>query len=219
MSVGILSLFAAAFLYGSQNIATRYIGIVFGPFLSTALRAFFVVVFLAGFVKWKKIAQPDWKWFILRAIGNVVGTTCLFIAVNKISVGAALFSFYAGLILSGGLFGILFFGEKITIIKFASLFLTTLGLMLVYISQSQLTLNWYFIVAVIGGVGASLWSVFSRSIAKNYSLKQLVLVDSAITVLLSIIISLILHEPWHVLEFNQKLLAIVYLGLTQVFTG
>ena len=217
--IGTLSLFGAAFLYGSQNVAVRLTGISFGPFLSTALRAFIVVFFLIWFVSWKKIQMSDWKWFILRAIGNVTGTTCVFIAINKLSVGSALFSFYAGLILSSGLFGILFFKEKITLIKLTSLLLTAFGLILIYSNQSKLIFNWYFIVAIIGGVGASLWSVFSRPITKKYSLKQLVVVDSAITVLLSMIISLSLHESWKMVQIDQRLLAVIYLGFTQVFTG
>lgn len=212
-------MFGAAFLYGSQNIATRLTGISFGPFLSTALRALVVVVFLAGFVNWKRISRRDWKWFVLRAIGNVTATTCIFIAVNKMSMGAALFSFYASLILSGGLFGILFYKEKITLIKTISLLLTAIGLVLIYSNQSKLTFNWYFVVAIIGGIGASLWSVFSRPITKNYSLRQLVVVDSGITVLLSLLISFSLHEPWQVIKFDQRLLAVMYLGFTQVFTG
>lgn len=217
--IGTLSLFGAAFLYGSQNVATRLTGISFGPFLSTALRALVVVIFLAGFVNWKKISKKDWKWFALRAIGNVTATTCLFITVNKMSVGAALFSFYASLILSGGLFGILFYKERITVVKILSLLLTAIGLVLIYSNQSKLTFNWYFVVAIIGGIGGSLWSVFSRPITKNYSLKQLVVVDSTITVLLSLLISLSLHEPWQVIKLDQRLLAVLYLGFTQVFTG
>jgi drug/metabolite transporter (DMT)-like permease len=217
--IGTLSLFGAAFLYGSQNVATRLTGISFGPFLSTALRALMVVVFLDGFVKWKKISQKDWKWFALRAVGNVIATTCIFISVNKMSVGAALFSFYASLILSGGLFGMLFYKEKITLVKTISLFLTAVGLVLIYSNQSKLTFNWYFVIAIIGGIGGSLWSVFSRPITKNYSLKQLVVVDSGITVLLSLLISLSLHESWQMVQFDQRLLAVLYLGFTQVFTG
>lgn len=217
--IGTLSLFIAAFLYGSQNIATRLTGVSFGPFLSTALRALIVIIFLVWFVTWKKIRSPDWKWFILRAIGNVIATTCIFIAVNKMSVGAALFSFYASLILSGGLFGILFYKEKVTLIKIVSLLITAFGLILIYSNQSTLTFNWYFIIALVGGIGGSMWSVFSRPITKTYSLKQLVVVDSAITVLLSLLISLALHESWKLLQFDQRLLAVVYLGFTQVFTG
>lgn len=217
--IGTLSLFGAALLYGSQNVATRLTGISFGPFLSTALRALVVIFFLAGFVQWKKIAKKDWKWFALRAVGNVIATTCIFIAVNKMSIGAALFSFYASLILSGGLFGILFYKEKITLVKTLSLLLTAIGLVLIYSNQSKLTFNLYFVIAILGGIGGSLWSVFSRPITKNYSLKQLVVVDSSITAILALIISFSLHEPWQVVQFDQRLLAVLYLGFTQVFTG
>jgi drug/metabolite transporter (DMT)-like permease len=71
----------------------------------------------------------------------------------------------------------------------------------------------------VGGIGGSMWSVFSRPITKTYSLRQLVVVDSIMTLLLSLVISLGLHESWKVIQLDQRLLAVVYLGFTQVFTG
>lgn len=217
--LGTLALFTAALLYGSQNIATRITGVGFGPFLSTALRAFVVVIALFWFMKWKRIQPRDWKWFSLRAIGNVIATTCIFIAVNNMPIGAALFSFYAGLILSGGLFGILFYKEKMTAVKLVSLACTALGLALIYSNQSSLTFNLYFIIAVIGGIGGSLWSVFSRPITKSYSLVQLVVLDNLLAGVMALGISFLFKEPWTTVQMDQRLLAILYLGFTQVFTG
>lgn len=217
--LGTLALFTAAFLYGSQNIATRITGVGFGPFLSTALRAFVVVIALFWFMKWKRIRPRDWKWFSLRAIGNVIATTCIFIAVNNMPIGAALFSFYAGLILSGGLFGILFYKEKMTVVKLVSLACTALGLALIYSNQSSLTFNLYFIIAVIGGIGGSLWSVFSRPITKSYSLVQLVVLDNLLAGVMALGVSFLFKESWTTVQMDQRLLAILYLGFTQVFTG
>lgn len=216
--LGTAALFTAALLYGSQNIATRITGVGFGPFLSTALRAFVVVIVLCWFMKWKRIKPDDWKWFNLRAIGNVIATTCIFIAVNNMPIGAALFSFYAGLILSGGLFGVLFYKEKMTPIKVSSLAFTAVGLALIYSNQSSLTFNLYFIIAVIGGVGGSLWSVFSRPITKTYSLVQLVVLDNLLAGLMALGVSLIFKETWTI-QIDRRLIAVFYLGLTQVFTG
>lgn len=217
--VGTLALFTAALLYGSQNIATRIAGISFGPFLSTSLRALVVVLALIWFVKWKRVENKHWKWFILRALGNVIATTGIFVAVNKMSVGAALFSFYAGLILSGGIFGVLFYKEKITAVKIVSLVLTAIGLLFIYSYQSALVFNWYFIIAIIGGIGGSLWSVFSRPISKTYSLPQLVVLDSLMVVFMAAIISFFLRESWQTIQIDTRLAGVFYLGLTQVFTG
>lgn len=178
-----------------------------------------VVLVVFWFMKWKKVENKHWKWFILRALGNVVATTGIFVAVNKMSVGAALFSFYAGLILSGGIFGVIFYKEKVTFIKVVSLAFTVVGLLLANGSQSQLSFNWYFIVAVIGGIGGSLWTVFSRPISKEYPLTQLVFLDSLIVVFMAAFISLFLHESWKLVQFDMRLAGVFYLGLTQVFTG
>lgn len=218
-SWGILSLFGAASLYGSQNIASRIAGISYGPFLSTGVRSIVTILFLFWFVRWKPIARAHWKWFVLRAVGSIMATAGSYAAVNHMSVGAALFTFYAADILFSGLFGIVLYKEKITVVKMGSLALTAVGLYLINFAQSALTFNWYVIVALIGGIGASLWSVFSRPISKSYSLPQLVVTDQGLTLVGALLLSLIVRESWSVVQVNAQLGAIGFLGLTQVFTG
>lgn len=218
-TTGIVALFVAAFFYGSQSIGSRLVGMEFGPFLSTAFRAAVIVLILMWFVRWQQIRPADWKWFGLRALGNVIATTFIFIAVNKMPVGAALFSFYAGLILSGGIFGVVFYREHITTVKLISLACTTVGLFLVYSAQSQMAFNWYVVIAVLGGVGGSVWTVFSRPITKSYSLVQLALVDGALMAVVAFGLACLLHEPIHAVPLDSHLWAVVYLGFTQVVTG
>lgn len=219
VSTGFISLFTAAFLYGSQNIATRVAGGAFGPFLSTSLRTLLVVFVLVWFVRWKKILTKDWKWFALRSFGNILSTTGLFFAISKIPVGTALFSFYAGMILTSGILGFFLYKERLTVVKICSLGLTAIGLLLIYLFNSGIAINMYVVVSVIGGAGASLWSVFSRPISSTYSLPQLVVVDSIITSLLCAGLSFGFHESWGVIQWGMPFYAILYLGLTQVFTG
>lgn len=217
--LGTLSLFLAAFLYGSQNIATRLTGVEFGPFLATGLRNATVVVCLLWFMKGISIKSADWKWFFLRSFGNIVATTSIFIAVNRMSVGTALFSFYASMMIFSAVIGFIFYKEKMTLIKGISLAITALGLSLLNLNNASISLNWAWLIAIIGGLGASLWSIFSRPISNKYSLKQLVFIDNAIAGLMALTISFFLHEQWQGVKFDIRLLGVLYMGLTQVFTG
>ena len=218
-TIGLLSLFSAAFIYGSQSIGTRALGTFYSPFLVTGLRSLMVVLLLVWFVKWKKVASVDWKWILFRSGGNVLSTVCLFIAINQMSVGVSLFLFYAGMIISGTLFGIVFYKEKMSPVKIFSMLLTVIGLMTIYLSQTTLNISFYMLVAFVGGVGASLWSVFSRPISHRYALPQLVVTDHIVSGLLAFLISLSIGESWGASFFHPKMLAVAYLGLTQVFTG
>jgi drug/metabolite transporter (DMT)-like permease len=217
--VGTVSLFLAAFLYGSQNIAARLTGIEFGPFLATALRNATVVFCLVWFVKWVRIQRNDWKWFSLRAVSNTIATTGLFFAINKMPVGMALFSFYASMMISSAIIGSIVYKEKMTLIKGVSLAITALGLSLVNLTNTSITFNWASIIVIIGGIGCSLWSIFSRPVSAKYSLKQLVFIDNAIAGLMALAISFSLHEQWQAVTFDVRLLGVLYMGLTQVFTG
>ncbi len=218
-TIGFLSLFVAAFLYGSQNVATRIAGGVFAPFQSTAIRVIIVILGLIWFVKWKPIQKKDWKWFALRSIGNIISSTGLFFAIAHISVGAALFSFYAGMILTSGIAGYIWYNEKITPIKIVSLVLTAIGLLLIYATKSGLVFNIYIFISVISGAGAAFWSVFSRPISSSYSLLQLVVVDSLFTAIAATGISVGLRESWSSMRLDSSLVSLVYLGFTQMFTG
>jgi len=218
-SIGLLALFTAAFLYGSQTIATKIAGVSVAPFLSTSIRALVVVLLVVWFVPWKRVAKVHFRWFIARSSANILSTTGLFFAITKIPVGIALFSFYAGMILATTLVGSIWYNERMSRIKFISLFLTIIGLLCMYLTNSGLVFNVYIFIAAFGGVCAGLWSIFSRPLSGFYPLTQLVVLDNALAAVFAMGVSLILHESWKGMYLGIPVLSLSYLGLTQAFTG
>lgn len=218
-STGFASLFAAAFLYGSQSIATRVAGATVAPFLSTSIRALVVVLLVIWFVPWKRVVASDIKWFIARSSANILSTTGLFFAIAKIPVGSALFSFYAGMILATTIVGYVWYKELMTRVKVLSLILTALGLLSMYYTKTGFSFNIYIFIAAFGGMCAGFWSIFSRPISKSYPLTQLVVLDNALASLLALGVSLILQETWNGMSLGVPILSLSYLGLTQAFTG
>src|SRR5205085_1985106 len=127
-------------------------------------------------------------------------------------------------ILSGALFGILFYKEKLTQIKILTLLLTAFGLTLIYLNQSGFAFSFYIFIAIIAGIGGSIWTVFSRPLSNTYSLTQMTVIDSALTFVMALVVSFLLREPWPIpfvnSNFNLLLfVAVFYLGMTQLFTG
>ncbi len=219
LSLGFLSLFAAAFLYGSQNIATRIAGAEVAPFLSTSIRALVVVLLVIWFVPWKRVIRGDIQWFLARSSANILSTTGLFFAIAKIPVGTALFSFYAGMILATTMVGYVWYKERMTRVKIVSLVLTALGLLSMYFTNQGFSFDVNIFISAFGGMCAGLWSIFSRPISKSYPLTQLVVLDNGLAAILAIGVSLALRESWNGISFGVPLVSLSYLGLTQAFTG
>ncbi len=218
-TLGYLSLFAAAALYGSQNIATKIAGNSVSPFLSTSVRAFVVVLLVVWFVSWKRVAKKHIGWFIARSSANILSTTGLFFAITKIPVGTALFSFYAGMILATTLVGIMLYNERMSTVKYLSLLLTVIGLLCMYMTNSGFMFNMFIFIAAAGGVCAGLWSIFSRPLTGIYPLTQLVVLDNALACVFAFMFSLALREPMAGVTMSIPLVSLSYLGLTQAFTG
>lgn len=218
-TTGFVSLFAAAFLYGSQNIATRIAGVTVAPFLSTSIRALVVVLLVVWFVPWKRVKASHIKWFFARSGANILSTTGLFFAIAKIPVGSALFSFYAGMILATTIVGYVWYKELLTRVKVLSLMLTALGLLSMYYTKMGFSFNIYIFIAALGGVCAGLWSIFSRPISTSYPLTQLVVLDNGLAAILALCVSFVLQESWSGISIGVPLLSLSYLGLTQAFTG
>lgn len=218
-TAGFVSLFTAAFLYGSQNIATKIAGVSVAPFLSTSIRALVVVLLVIWFVSWKRVARKHILWFVARSSANILSTTGLFFAITKIPVGIALFSFYAGMILATTLVGSIWYNERMSRIKYISLILTVIGLLCLYLTNSGLVFNVYIFIAAFGGMCAGLWSIFSRPISGHYPLTQLVVLDNALAAIFAMGVSLLLQESWKGIYLGVPVLSLSYLGLTQAFTG
>lgn len=218
-TTGFVSLFAAAFLYGSQNIATRIAGVTIAPFLSTSIRALVVVLLVVWFVPWKRVQASHVKWFFARSGANILSTTGLFFAIAKIPVGSALFSFYAGMILATTIVGYVWYKELLTRVKVLSLMLTALGLLSMYYTKMGFSFNVYIFIAALGGMCAGLWSIFSRPISTSYPLTQLVVLDNGLASILALCVSFVLQESWSGISIGMPLLSLSYLGLTQAFTG
>jgi drug/metabolite transporter (DMT)-like permease len=219
--VGTMLLILTTAIWGSQSLAGRAVGLSVGSFTQNVIRCAVTALILLPFVRIPKINPGDWKWFIFRAIGNVIATSGFFFAVNRLPVGTALFGLYAGIVTSGTLIGMAVFKEKITMIKIISLLCAVLGIFLIYGTSFGVTMSVPFIIVIIGGFGGAIWSTFTKFISSSYDLKFIVAIDNIFSMLCAFSLALVTKEQM-IAPAGIPVLAVIgllYYGLTQSITG
>ncbi len=204
---GILALLAVSVLTGSFGVFSHYISFNIPLFYQTSIRNGFqltilVLLFLFLRNQKKSIARKDVKWFLLRSGCGFVNVVGLYIAFTKISIGTTYFLSLAVATICGYALGTLLFKESINRRGLIALGLSILGLALVYSVNFQTSTLAYSLAAVIAGIAAPGWSVFSKAISKTYSNLQMNLVDTAFALVFSVTLSLFLQEQWVAIEWS-----------------
>ena len=215
---GFMALVLASFLYGLQGIFMRLIGTDFGVFYPLVIRAFVIAFLFAALLSmtqdYKRIVPADYKWFFLMPIVGVVAFVTIFVAINHITIGAALFLHYASLTITGFVLGYLIFKERLNRIKFSCLLLSLAGLFLIFYASYLQEDFVYLGLAFVSGVAASAWYLLSKKLSSAYPYSQILMIDSAVVFLLGALFAFFLHETFFLPSFSLQWASVV--GLTAV---
>lgn len=217
---GLTAMIASSILYGLQGVFIRFIGVSFGIFYPFVIRGIIISGILFTFLylskTFKKINSRDYKWFILMSLSGIIAIISVFIAYNNLTIGTVLFAYYAGLALSGFLFGYLFFKEKINTVKATALILSLTGIFLVFSSPILQKELLFLLPALVSGIGSSLWFIASKKISK-YPYSQILAVDSLVVFTICLIISVAVGENISFPSFSIQWMSVF--GLTAVSLG
>ena len=219
MSVALL---ISSLLYGLLGVFSRLIGLEFGIFYQSWTRnliiAFFILPLLLIF-SWKRIKKNDFKWFLIRSLGDLVTMTCIFIAFNKIQIGISYFLFYAGSIIGGYVIGYLFFKERISKQKFLSLIVGLIGLLMIYTLSFDQKLAPFYLLANIAGFSSAVWNVFSKKVSSSYSVSQIVFIDSILTAFMAFSLSLLFGERFFPPGLSSPWIANILFAVNSLLTS
>lgn len=199
----------------------RFIGTDFGVFYPFVVRGLIIAMTLSVFLylthSYKKISSKDYKWFLLMPISGITTFITIFIAINHITIGTTLFLHYASLTITGFILGNLFFKEKLNQVKSVSLFLSIVGLLLIFSAPRLQEDLLYLLLALLSGVGSSLWYLMSKKISSKYPYSQILAIDSAIVFLLCAVFAIFLKETFYVPAISFKWASVI--GMTAVSFG
>lgn len=196
---GSLALILAAGIYGMYGVYARMIGKQFGAFSQYWIRTLTIcIILLIYFVirknKWKKIEKKDLKWFIIWPLSGVGTSALIFIAFNHLAIGISYFLIYSTMILGGLLSGRIFFKEKLTLIKVIAILMTLIGFSLIYSLNINRNLSIFALMCLLGGLFTGFWNTLSKKVSNKYPNLQLILIDSSLAFIFSMLGALIVKE-------------------------
>jgi len=200
----------SAFLYASYGVWSRLMANYFGEFAQAWTRGLVLLVvtlFLNLIFKFfKPIKKGDWKWFLIISMMGL-NQAPVFYGFKYLTVGTATLMFYAALLVGGYVIGKLSFKEKITKVKYISLGLALLGMLVIY----QLTLNSSQLLAVgltiLAGLMGAGGVVFTKKLSGDYPEIQIMTSYFISITVVNFIISVVIKDALPVFGFNIPWLA------------
>lgn len=219
---GVLALLFSAAVFGSLGIYSRMIGLEFGAFSQSWIRNLLVslLLFSIMIINWKKFWKTLQKKDIpMILVWTLVGSTNMvffFITANKIQIGTLYFIAYTFIILSGFLFGNIFFKEKLNVVKVISSVLAIIGLCLVFTVSIEPKNYLYILFSAIVGITSAFWTSVSKKISPHYSNIQMTAIDSLISFMVTFGLAMIIREPIPSMSFSVSWLGILLNSITQI---
>src|SRR3989344_93356 len=208
---GSLLVAVSALFYASYGLWSKLMAGHFGEFNQAWSRALILLVVLIPYglltKNFKKIQRKDLKWFLVVSFSGGLNQAPYFFGFENLTIGTATLLFYLALVLGAYLIGKFFFREKFTKVKYFSLFISLIGLFIIY----KFALNAGQIPAAVltmtaGFMGASV-VVFSKKISGNYSELQIICGFLIVMLFANFPLSLIFNESLPRLSFTQPWLA------------
>lgn len=197
---GLAVLILATLLHASTGIFFRLIGGSFDLFFQAGARAlimfFMVLLVLMWQGNWKAVKRGDRKWFVAMGILDTFVFLFMFMAFNHLTIGTALFLFYASATIGGYILGQVIFQEKLNATKIMSLFFCLGGLAIIYSFSVQEGKAIYLILAFLSGCFIACWNNFSKKISGHYPASQIFLIDTGIVFILAMVFSIYFKETY-----------------------
>jgi drug/metabolite transporter (DMT)-like permease len=214
--LGILLLVITTILYGSFSLLDRAISFHIPFFFTTGLRdligaGILLVPLLIG-RKFKPLKGADWFWVPARSLLSISSYAGGYYAVIYLPIGTAYFLIFGSEILNSFILGSLLFKERLTKVTGCSLILAILGLWLVYSVTIDPSLMKYAWLAIVAGMGTSIWNLFAKKASGTYSATQLNGLDFLLSAVTMLGLSLVFKETWMMPNFSAPwLLTWLYL--------
>jgi drug/metabolite transporter (DMT)-like permease len=220
---GTVSIITATAIYGMYGVFAKLIGEEFGSFTQNWVRNL-VVVLIVGIIaiitkkKWKSFSRKNIKWVLTWTLCGSLDTVISFTAFNRLQIGTTYFLIYSSMIISGFIFGNLFFKEKITKLKILSLLLSVSGLLIIYFLDLQKLNSIFIIFPLISGFLVGLWNIFTKKVSDKFDNSQMVWTDSIVAVIVGLCGAFLFKENLPSLSFSIAWITILIYAIAQIFT-
>ncbi len=133
---GYIMILLSALCFASYGVWSRLLGKQFGVFFQGWVRSALIVLVLLPIVFFGKHIKPikkeHRKWFAVTMLFTVFTQVPLYYAFIHLPLGTATFLFYAAFVITSYCVGWLWLSEKMSLVKILSLFLSLIGLFVIF---------------------------------------------------------------------------------------
>lgn len=170
---GVLLILLSALALGSYGVWSKALGPYFPPLFQGWAKAIIIAIALTPYLVVTKqilaIPRKDWFWMSIFVVSTAFTLAPLYYAFNTLTLGSALLLFYASMLLTMYVFGILFFKEERTWPRIIALLIALAGLATVF-SFSLATFALLGVgMAILNGVASGTEVSSSKRLSGQYS--------------------------------------------------
>lgn len=198
--IGSFYIVLSSFFFGSYGIWARLIGNSLANFYQIWTRCIVMLLILIpiGILtkQFKAVKRGHFKWIALYAGADIFTFAPMFYAFNIIGIGPTTLLFYSALTVATFLAGVFSFGEKMTRVKIAALFLSMVGLCFVFsFSLSNHSIVAAF-AAIVSGIAGGINQTYIKKVSGKYSPLELSVFGWSVVLVSHIMISKFIGETW-----------------------
>ncbi|MFC1780260.1 DMT family transporter [Patescibacteria group bacterium] len=195
---GYIYVIISSIFFASYGIWSKLMSDSFDDFTQAWLRGLIVVLILLPIglftKKLKSIYKPDLKWFLVFSIPGSLVFPFYFIGFRYLEIGTATLLFYSSLTITSYILGVIFFKEKMNILKMISLALGLMGLLVICKVTFDLGNIIPAIITILAGICGSIEVVFSKKVSVKYSSLQLTTFLYSIDIIINFTINLFVSK-------------------------
>ncbi len=203
---GIVLIGISALMFGSYGVWSKLLGDSFGAFYQGWSRALIILVALLPILIFNKqiipISRKDWGWLALFLFFTSLTQAPIYYAFTHMDIGSASLLFFVSMLLTMYVVGIVFLGEKITMIKIISLILAGFGMYTIFSFSLLVFTLLAASMAVVNGIASGGEVSFSKKLSGTYSPLYLNWLSWLIILITNAPISILLGEIQHVPSFD-----------------
>lgn len=219
VGLGILEKLGASVFYGSMGLWSVLLAGTFGAFSQAWMRALIVVLIMGtiGILgrQFKRIQKSDWKWFLLIAIGSL-NIVPYFLGFKYLGAGGGTVVFNVMMAVSSFLMGRLFFKEKITPLKIASLLIASAGILMIYGFKVRQEIIFGSAMMLLAGGMTAMTQVFPKKLVDDYSQTQVVFTAFSAILLVSLPLAFLLNESLPTINFSLPWIVLFVYALVNI---
>lgn len=212
--LGYAMILLASVLFATYGVWSKLMGEGdFGVYYQGWVRALIILILLTPLLlytkKLKVPARKDWKWMALFLSFTVFTQVPLYYGFIKTGVGAATLMFYAMYLITSYVVGRFVIGERITVVKAASLVLAFVGMSFVFSGESLIFSVVGLLLAGFNGIASGGEVASTKKLTGTYESISIIYYSWVVILLTHLPLSLLFGEVQHMPSFSTEWLAML----------